>query len=100
MRFADRLRLGGMGMDELGHVRGLGVPVVDELGLGDELADPAAGDVYADHAGGAVLLGHRDYLSRALGLQDHATAGAADVLVERDRLQAALGGVRGGEGDR
>ena len=87
-------------MDELGHVRGLGVPVVDQLGLGDELADPAADDVYADHAAGAVLLGHRDDLSRALGLQDHAAAVAAEVVVELDRLQAALGGLRGGEADR
>src|SRR5690242_12674305 len=31
MRLADRLRLGGVGVDELGHVRWPGVPVVDQM---------------------------------------------------------------------
>src|SRR5271165_4176547 len=100
MRLADRLRLGRMGVDELGYVCGLGIPVVDQLSLGDELADAAADDVDADHAAGTVLFGDRDHLDRALRLQDHAPAVAAEVVIELDGLEAALGGLRRGEADR
>ena len=44
---AQRLALRRVRVDEGGDVVGLGLPVVDELGLGDELADPAADHVDA-----------------------------------------------------
>src|ERR1035441_10923168 len=49
-RFADRLRLGWMRMDEMGPLRWLRAPVVDELAFGDELADPCADQVDAEHS--------------------------------------------------
>src|SRR5215469_5945847 len=42
MRFADDLGLGRVRVDQLGHIRGFRVPVVDQLALRDKLADPAA----------------------------------------------------------
>src|SRR5215472_10539050 len=42
MGFADDLGLGRVRVDQLGHIRGFRVPVVDQLALGDKLADPAA----------------------------------------------------------
>src|SRR5262249_18832186 len=66
VRFADRLGLGGVRVDELGDLAGQRLPVVDELGLRDQLADPAAHQVGAEHR--AVLDG--DQLHRAGGLED------------------------------
>ena len=49
MRLANDLRLSGVRVDQRGDVGWLRVPVVDELALGDELADPAADQVDAEH---------------------------------------------------
>ena len=50
MRFADDLGLGWVRVDQLGHIRGFRVPVIDQLALCDELAHPAADEVDAEHA--------------------------------------------------
>jgi len=44
VRFADDLGLGRVRVNELGNIGGLGVPVVDQLALGDELAYPPGPD--------------------------------------------------------
>ena len=49
MRLAERLRLGGVRVDELCHLRRQRLPVVDELPLGDELANPGADQMHAEH---------------------------------------------------
>ena len=45
---AERLVLGGVGVDERGDVLGVRLPAVDQLGLADQLADPVADEVDAD----------------------------------------------------
>jgi hypothetical protein len=63
-------------VDELGDLAGQRLPVGDELRLGDELADPLADHVDADH--GAVLGG--EDLHRAGGAEDARLAVAGQVV--------------------
>src|SRR6185312_6969625 len=95
---AHCLGLRRVGMDELRDLAGQRLPVVDQLGLGQQLPDPAADHVHADH--GAVLL--LDQLDRARGLQDLALAVGGEVEGERlDLLRAVLlDGLGLGEPDR
>ena len=75
---AERLVLGGVGVDQGCHVVGVGLPAVDQLGLADQLADPVADEVDAeDRPVGAAY-----ELDEALGLQDLALAVAAEVVGE------------------
>src|SRR5216683_211044 len=100
VRFADRLRLGWMRVDELGHVRWLRVPVVDQLAFGDELAHPGPDKVHAEHRSrlaGRVLGGGGDDLRRPLRLQDNALAVPTEVVGELCGVDAALRGHRGGD---
>ena len=84
---AERLVLGGVGVHERGDVVGVRLPVVDELGLADQLADPVADQVDADDR--AVLAA--DQLDEALGLEDLALAVAAEVVGQRlDAVGAVL----------
>src|SRR3712207_3249608 len=93
---AQGLALRRVRVDEGGDVVGLGLPVVDQLRLGDQLTDPAADHVHADH--GAVDGLHE--LDRAGGLEDLAAAFAAQVVGEGLDLAEALLGLRLGETDR
>jgi hypothetical protein len=61
------------------RVPGERVPVVDELGLADELTDARADEMYADHRAG--LLAHE--LDASLGLQDLALAVPPEVVDKR-----------------
>ncbi len=81
VRLAQRLVLGRVRVDERGDVLGVRLPVVDQLGLADQLADPGADHVDADHR--AVLLA--DQLDEARGLQDLALAVAAEVVRRTSR---------------
>src|ERR1022692_4320410 len=75
-----------MRMDELGDVRRRCLPVVDELALGDQLADARADQVNSEHRTAA---GHGDDLRRALRLQDLALAIAREVIGELGGLDSA-----------
>src|SRR4029453_14329306 len=75
MRFADRLSLGRVHVDELGDVGWDRFPVVDELRLGDQLADPAAPHMDADDR--ALLL--LDHFHRTRRMQDLALRVAGQV---------------------
>ena len=86
VRLADRLGLGRVRVDELGDLAGQRLPVVDQLRLGDQFADPVTDDVDAEYR--AVLLGHE--LDRALGLEDLALAVAGQVVGERRDLVRAV----------
>ena len=66
----------GCGWISCGDLAGQRLPVVDQLSLGDQLADPFADDVHAEHR--AVHLG--DQLDRALGVEDGAAAVAGQVV--------------------
>jgi hypothetical protein len=90
MRLADDLGLGRVRVDQLGHIRGFGVPVIDQLALGDELANPAAHQVDAEHAPRPGAIGFGDDLGRPLRLQDDALAVAAQRVVHLDDLKTAL----------
>src|SRR3712207_6155216 len=81
VRLAEGLALRRVGVDEAGDVVGLGLPVVDELGLGDELADPAADHVHTDDRAVDGL----DELDGAGGLADLAATVATEVVVEIGR---------------
>ena len=83
---AERLVLGGVGVHQRGDVCGVRLPVVDQLGLADELADPVADEVDADDR--AVLAA--DQLDEALGLEDLALAVAAEVVGERSIAVGAV----------
>src|SRR5215510_5871215 len=76
MCLADRLGLGGVRVDERSDLDGHRFPVVDQLGLGDELADPGADHVDAEYR--TVLF--RYELDRALRLEDLALAVATEVV--------------------
>ncbi len=73
-------------MDELGHLGGQGLPVVDQLTLGDELAHALAHHVDPEHR--AVLL--RNDLDGALGADDLALRVAAEVVDQLGDLVAPL----------
>ena len=78
-------------------VVGVRLPAVDQLRLADELADPVADHVDAEH--GAV--DEADQLDEALGLEDLALAVAAQVVGHRgDRVAVALASGRLVEADR
>src|SRR5579863_1495127 len=98
VRLADGFGLGGVRVNERGYLLRPGFPVVDELSFGDQLADPVAHDVDAEHR--AVLC--RDDLDRAPGGQDGAAAVAGQVVADRgDGVRAVLGGrLRLGIADR
>src|SRR6202034_1597624 len=103
MRLADDLGLGRVRVDERGDVIRLRVPVDDELRLGDQLADPAADEVYAEHparlpAGRRRRLG--DHLGLALRLEDDRLAVAPARVVHLDHVDAALRGLGRGDADR
>src|SRR5688572_19661554 len=66
---AEGLVLGRVGVHERGDVLGLRVPVVDQLRLADQLADPRADHVDAHHRAGGALAAGLDQFDRALGLQ-------------------------------
>src|SRR5580704_16494773 len=89
VRLADGLGLGRVRVDELGNVGGRRLPVVDELRLGDQLADASAHQVDAEDAAAASF---GDDLRRAGGLQDGALAVALEVVDELGDLNPALGG--------
>src|SRR6266851_9077870 len=83
VRFAKRLRLGRVRVDELRYVSRQRFPVVDELTLGDQLTDPGTHQVDAqDRArlAGRPAAGGGDDLRRPLGLQDDALAVPAEVV--------------------
>ena len=97
VRLAERLVLRRVGVDERGDVLGVGLPVHDELGLADQLADAGADHVHADDR--AVLLAHD--LDDAGRAEDLALAVAAEVvLVGLDVVAVLLLGLRLGEADR
>src|SRR5690348_6632415 len=102
MRLADRLRLGGMRVDELRDLGRQRLPVVDELAFGDQLADPGADEVHAEdrpRLPGSVARG-RDDLRRPLGLQYDALSIAAEVVGELRDLDTAGGRGRRRDPDR
>ena len=66
VRLAERLVLGRVRVYQLGDLGGERLPVVDQLGLADLLADPAADHVQPDD--GTVL--DADELDEARGLED------------------------------
>jgi len=85
--FAERLVLGGVSMDERGHVLRVGVPVGDQLGLADELPDARTHHVYADHR--TTRDAHQ--LHETLGREDLTLAVAAEVVGQGlDVLRAVL----------
>src|SRR3954453_20892742 len=98
MSLAEGFVLGRVRVDERGDVVGERLPVDDQLGLADQLADARADEMYADD--GPVLLAHE--LDAALGLEDLALAIAAEVVDERlDAVVAELlAGLCLGESDR
>ena len=49
VRLAEGFVLGGVGVHERGDVVGVRLPAVDQLSLADQLADPVADQVDADH---------------------------------------------------
>src|SRR5215468_1294396 len=92
VRFADRLRLGRMRVDELRHLCGQRLPVVDQLTFGDQLADASADQMDAEDGPAAC---RRDDLGCALGLQDDALAVPAEVIGQFGDFNPALGRGRG-----
>src|SRR5690606_14707331 len=100
VRFPERLVLGGVSVHECGDVLCLGVPVVDELGLADELADAGADHVDADDRARRALGARLDELDGALGLEDLALAVAREVVHERLDVAVLLPRLRLGEADR
>src|SRR5262249_13193617 len=73
---AEGFVLGRVSVHQRGDVVGVRLPVVDQLCLTDELADPVADQMDAHH--GTVLA--RDELDEALGHQDLALAVAPEVV--------------------
>ena len=74
---ANDLRLSRVRVDERRDVVRLGIPVEDELGLGDELADPAADQVHAEDPSRLAARRRRrlgDHLGLTLRPQDDALA--------------------------
>src|SRR6185437_14824529 len=100
VRLAQRLALRRVGVHELRDVARRGVPVVDQLRLGHQLAGPVRDDVHADHP---VVLARdaRDLhqLDLALGLEDLALAVAREVVVERLHVVRAVPLLGDGLGD-
>jgi hypothetical protein len=86
VRLAQGLVLRRVGVHELRHLGRVRLPVVDELRLADELTDPGADHVHADHR--AVL--HPDQLHEAGRLEDLALAVATQVVVVGLHLVAVL----------
>ena len=77
VRLAESFVLGGVGVHEGRDVVGVPLPVVDQLGLADQLADPVADQVDADapaRPGGATSL------TKPCGLEDLALAVAGQVV--------------------
>src|SRR4051812_32712690 len=94
---AQRLVLRRVHVHELGDVGRVRLPVVDQLGLADELADPRTHHVDADHR----TVRDADQLDEALRLEDLALAVAAQVVVERlDLVAVLLAGLRLGQPHR
>src|SRR5262245_38913325 len=97
VRFTDRLRLARMRMYELCYLGGQRLPVVNQLALGDQLADPGANQVHPEH--GTATRG-RDDLSGALSLQDDALPVGSEVVGDLGGLDPSLGRCRRGDADR
>src|SRR5688572_20330574 len=94
VRLAEGLRLGGVAVDQGGDVGRVRLPVVDQLRLADEFADPAADHVDADHRS----LGRAHQLDEALRLEDLALPVAGQVVAEHlDLVAVLLLGLRLGE---
>src|SRR5690242_15206068 len=93
-RLADDLGQRRVRVHELGDLLRQGLPVVDQLALGDEVAGPAAHDVHADD-GSAV--GNADQLGGAGGLEDLRAAVAGEVVGRRLDPAVLLLGLRLGE---
>ncbi len=86
-----------MRVDETCDIVGVSFPVVDELALGQQLADAAADHMNPEHR--PVL--QRNELHCARGLKDLSLAVAGQVVGEGDDLVAvALAGGRLGDPDR
>src|SRR5690606_21253981 len=98
VRLADRLALGRVHVDELSHIGGERLPVVDELSLADQLAHPAADHVQPDHR----AVGQPYQFDHALRLEDVALEVATEVVdVGLDLVGAVpLAGTQLGEADR
>src|SRR4051812_24708115 len=94
---ADGLGQGRVRVDQLGDLFGQGLPVVDQLRLGDQVTDPAADHVHADD-GAAV--GLPDQLHRAGGLEDRRPAVAGEVVGGGLDVAVLLPRLRLGEPDR
>src|SRR5580698_8438569 len=86
-----------MRVDELRDLGRHRLPVVDQLALGDQLANPGADEVNAQHR--AAALGGDD-LGRATGLQDLALAVAGQVVDDLGGLDATIENDRGGDAHR
>jgi len=94
MRLAQGFVLGGVGVDQLGHVLGVGFPVHDELGFTDLLTH--AGADHVDANDGAILLANE--LDEATGTEDGTLAVAGQVVFLGLHLVVAelfLGGLFG-----
>src|SRR5690606_40864521 len=85
-------------VDELRHVSRERLPVVDELSLAYQLADPAADHVQPDHR----AVGHSYQLDHALRLENVALEVSTEVVdVRLDVVGAVLlAGAQLGEADR
>src|SRR5262245_3032739 len=76
VRLAESFSLGGMSVDQLRYLSRVRLPVVDELRLPNELADPRADHVHADD--GAIR--DADQLDEARCLEDLALPVARQVV--------------------
>src|SRR3954454_24535972 len=86
MSLADGLGEGRVRVDELGDLSRQGLPVDDQLGLGDEVTDPAADEVHSEY--GPVVGG--DDLDRAGRLEDLRPAVAGEVVHDLGDLVATF----------
>ena len=78
VRFTERLVLRGMRMNQARDISRKGIPISDQLGLADQLANPGTDHVDADNRPARLAY----QLHQSTGLQDLRLAIAAQVIGE------------------